>query len=283
METVLRVTALCLTGALLAVLLHRSGGEMALLLSLAVCGVAAMVLIEPLEELRDFWEDAAAWGELPVELFTPLIKTVGIALLSRTGSDLCRDAGEGAIASVLETAGALASLVSIDMVSTQLLYKLLNGLTAPLGAPVMLENVLQEQRLKTIFENPNVFAGCAGVAILLALGLAVNTDDKKARCLHMTCLLLNSTAFLLAVSRGAMGAIAAAFLVYLLLERGQRRAVSFVLMVETLVLSGAAALCTLPAYAEAGQTVQVLPLLHIKLHPMYSRNCVSKTVRRQSM
>lgn len=110
METVLRVTALCLTGALLAVLLHRSGGELALLLSLAVCGVAAMVLMEPLEELRDFWEDAAAWGELPVELFTPLIKTVGIALLSRTGSDLCRDAGEGAIASVLETAGAVAAI-----------------------------------------------------------------------------------------------------------------------------------------------------------------------------
>lgn len=110
METVLRVTALCLTGALLAVLLHRSGGEMALLLSLAVCGVAAMVLIEPLEELWDFWEDAAAWGELPAELFTPLIKTVGIALLSRTSSDLCRDAGEGAIASVLETAGAVAAI-----------------------------------------------------------------------------------------------------------------------------------------------------------------------------
>ena len=40
METVLRVTALCLTGALLAVLLHRSGGEMALLLSLAVTPLA---------------------------------------------------------------------------------------------------------------------------------------------------------------------------------------------------------------------------------------------------
>mgnify|MGYP004652277413 FL=1 len=166
-------------------------------------------------------------------------------------------------ATVLETAGALASLVSIDMVSTQLLYKLLNALTAPLGAPVLLENVLQEQRLKTIFENPNVFAGCAGVAILLALGLAVSTDDKKERCLHLSCLLLNSTAFLLAVSRGAMAAVAAAFLVYLLLERGQRRAISFVLMVETLVLSGAAALCALPAYAAAGQTIQVLPLLAV--------------------
>lgn len=143
------------------------------------------------------------------------------------------------------------------------LYKLLNALTAPLGAPVLLENVLQGQRLRTIFENPNVFAGCAGVAILLALGLAVSTDDKKERCLHLSCLLLNSTAFLLAVSRGAAAAIAAAFLVYLLLERGQRRAVSFVLMVETLVLSGAAALCALPAYAAAGQTMQVLPLLAV--------------------
>ena len=109
----MRVTALCLTGALLAVLLHRSGGEMALLLSLAVCGVAAMVLMEPLEELRGFWEDAAAWGDLPAELFTPLIKTVGIALLSRTGSDLCRDAGEGSAALCCELAGTFAALCAV--------------------------------------------------------------------------------------------------------------------------------------------------------------------------
>lgn len=111
METVLRMSALCLTGALLAVLLRRSGGEMALLLALAVCGAAASLLLEPLQELRSFWEEAAAWGDLPLELFQPLIKTVGIALLSRTGSELCRDAGEGAMASVLETAGAVAAVV----------------------------------------------------------------------------------------------------------------------------------------------------------------------------
>ncbi len=105
------MTALCLAGALLAVLLRRSGGEMALLLALAVCGTAAALLMEPLGELKDFWEDAAAWGDLPVQLFQPLVKTVGIALLSRTGSDLCRDAGEGAMASVLETTGAVAAIV----------------------------------------------------------------------------------------------------------------------------------------------------------------------------
>ena len=111
MDTVLRLAALCLLGALLAVLLRRGGGELALLLVLAVCGVAVALLLEPLGQLRDFWEEASAWGQLPEQLFQPLLKTVSIALICRTGSDLCRDAGEGALASVLETAGAVAAIV----------------------------------------------------------------------------------------------------------------------------------------------------------------------------
>lgn len=166
-------------------------------------------------------------------------------------------------ATVLETVGALAALFSIDTVSTQLLYKLLDSMTTALGSPLMLRTLLQEQRLKTVFENPNIFAGCAGVAILLSLGLAVTAEARKERCLHLSCLLLSSTAFLLAVSRGAMAAIAAAFLLFLLLERGPRRAVSFVLMVETLVLTAAASLAVLPAYAAAGEKVQMLPLLAV--------------------
>ena len=120
-------------------------------------------------------------------------------------------------ATVLETAGALVSLVSIDTVSTQLLYKLMVSFTAQFGASMQLNTLLQEQRLKTIFENPNVFAGAAGAAILLSLGLAAGAEDRKERCLHLSCLLLNSTAFLLAVSRGAMAAIAAGSRVSMLL------------------------------------------------------------------
>ena len=101
--------------------------------------------------------------------------------------------------------------------STQLLYKLMVSFTAQFGASMQLNTLLQEQRLKTIFENPNVFAGAAGAAILLSLGLADGAEDRKERCLHLSCLLLNSTAFLLAVSRGAMAAIAAGSRVSMLL------------------------------------------------------------------
>ena len=99
----MRLTALCLSGITVA--------AVALPLALAVCGAAVMLLAQPLEELKGFWEEAASWGQLPVQLFVPLVKTVGIALLCRTGSDLCRDAGESAIGSVLETAGAVAAIV----------------------------------------------------------------------------------------------------------------------------------------------------------------------------
>ena len=60
--------------------------------------------------------DADAGG-LPEGLFTPLVKTLGIALVSRLGGEICRDAGQGAMAAVLDTAGAFgAVLVSLPLV-----------------------------------------------------------------------------------------------------------------------------------------------------------------------
>ena len=52
METVIRLCALCLTGALLAVLLKRTNPDIALLLAVAVCGAALLLLAEPLGQVR---------------------------------------------------------------------------------------------------------------------------------------------------------------------------------------------------------------------------------------
>ena len=46
----------------------------------------------------------------------PLLKTVAISLISRIGGALCRDAGEGAMAGLVEMAGAFAAiLVSLPL------------------------------------------------------------------------------------------------------------------------------------------------------------------------
>lgn len=103
-------------------------------------------------------------GKFALYEFLKVAAAAGMALLL-TALEPEREHRTGRCAAVvLEVTGALAALFSIDTVSTRVLYNLLATLTSELGAPMILGSVLQEQRLKTIFENPNVFAGCAGVA-----------------------------------------------------------------------------------------------------------------------
>ena len=51
--------------------------------------------------------------EISSTLFLPLLKTAGIAVVTRIGADLCRDAGESAVASAVEMAGAMGALLAV--------------------------------------------------------------------------------------------------------------------------------------------------------------------------
>ena len=66
-------------------------------------------------------------GGLSSDLLQPLVKTVGIALVTRTGAELCRDAKQGAMASVVEMAGAFcAIIVSLPLLGA--VWELLRGM-----------------------------------------------------------------------------------------------------------------------------------------------------------
>ena len=121
MDTAARIVAVCLVGALLAVLLKKTSPDMALLLALAVCLGVLAALTKGLEGVVTFLRELLEWGGLSAELFVPLLKTVGI------GGALCRDAGEGAMAGLVEMAGAFAAiLVSLPMFRAA--WQMLEGL-----------------------------------------------------------------------------------------------------------------------------------------------------------
>ena len=84
-------------------------------------------LARGLEEVTDFLRELLDWGGLSAELFTPLLKTVAIALVSRTGGALCRDAGEGAMAGLVEIAGAFAALL-VSLPLFRAAWQMLEGL-----------------------------------------------------------------------------------------------------------------------------------------------------------
>ena len=123
----MKVTALCLVGAVLAALLKRSSPELAVLLALAACAAVLLALVRGVETVTAFVREVMQWGGVESALFAPLFKTVAIALISRTGADLCRDAGEGAMASLVETAGAVgAVIVSLPLFGA--VWELLSGM-----------------------------------------------------------------------------------------------------------------------------------------------------------
>lgn len=112
MEQVLQVAALCVTASLLAMVVRRGSPETALLLALGAAVVVLLALADPLAQVLSFAEELGRRSGLSSELLAPLYKTVAIAMVVRVGGSLCRDAGESALAAVVETAGAVCALLA---------------------------------------------------------------------------------------------------------------------------------------------------------------------------
>ena len=122
-----KIIAICLIGAVLTLLLEKSHPELAILLALSVCAGLLLFGLSRLGTVLSALKQLAQAGGLSSDLLQPLVKTVGIALVTRTGVELCRDAKQGAMASVVEMAGAFcAIIVSLPLLGA--VWKLLRGM-----------------------------------------------------------------------------------------------------------------------------------------------------------
>jgi len=81
-----------------------------LTVTLGTAAVGFLFLAGPLGDLLDFMTEVSRYG-VSQKLLIPLYKIVGIAVVVKVGGDLCRDAGESALASVVETAGSVCALL----------------------------------------------------------------------------------------------------------------------------------------------------------------------------
>lgn len=121
MEQMLQIAALCVTGALMAVVVRRGSPELAMLLALGAVTAVLLVLSGSLRELLNIFKSLNERSGIAGTLFLPLYKTIGVAMVVQVGAGLCRDAGESALASAVEYAGAVcALLVALPLVQAVL-------------------------------------------------------------------------------------------------------------------------------------------------------------------
>ena len=111
MDLIVKITALCVVGAVLALVVKKGSPEQALVL-LCASAVGLWMLVDSLREIVALLQELGERSGLPGALFVPLYKTVGIGLTVRLGGALCRDAGSGALAALVETAGTVCALLA---------------------------------------------------------------------------------------------------------------------------------------------------------------------------
>ena len=110
MSQVLQLSAVAVIGALCALTLRKQVPELALVLDMVTGLLLLITAFGALEQVKDFFAELAELAGLAPEILTPLVKTVGIAIVTRVTAELCRDAGEGGIAAFAEVAGGVAAL-----------------------------------------------------------------------------------------------------------------------------------------------------------------------------
>ncbi len=114
---------------IIAIFLKQQNKEYALLVSLAGGMLIFWFIIKSSSEVFSFVENIIKLSKIPDESFKLLLKVLGLAYITQISSDLCKDAGENAIASKLEIAGK----VSILLISIPLFEKVIKMIINVMG------------------------------------------------------------------------------------------------------------------------------------------------------
>lgn len=110
---IFKLSALAVTAALCALVIKKEVPAISVVLALAAGAILLWEAATALSTLRGTADALSRTAGLDPEVWKPVWKTVGIGVVTRLASSVCRDAGEGSVAAFLETAGTALSLLCV--------------------------------------------------------------------------------------------------------------------------------------------------------------------------
>lgn len=121
MSLMVKLGAVAVTAALCALLVKKNAQELGVVLALLAGTMILMQVMGELEGILDLLKSLADAGGISSAVLSPVVKTAGIAIVTRLTAELCRDAKESGIAAFVETAGAVTALfVAVPLLKTVL-------------------------------------------------------------------------------------------------------------------------------------------------------------------
>ncbi len=118
---IFKIAGLGIAAAVFAVFIKGWRPELAIQVSLAATVIILAAVLPYLRVVADMLKDIIAQAGVESRYIGIVLKIIGIAYIAQFASELCRDAGEGAIASKIEVAGKII----IMTMSMPIVYSLL--------------------------------------------------------------------------------------------------------------------------------------------------------------
>ena len=111
---VFKIVSLGIAAAVLAVFVKNWRREIALQISLIAAALMFFYVLPYLKTVFEVFRDISERVGMDVKYITIVLKVIGIAYVAQFGAELCRDAGETAIASKIEF-GAKVMIVALSV------------------------------------------------------------------------------------------------------------------------------------------------------------------------
>ena len=102
---IIQVVAAALLAAVILVVVRQARPELAVPLSLLVGALLLIYVLAHVAAVVRLVEDLVDRADVEFRYVAGLLKIIGIAYLAEFGAQICRDAGEGALAAKVELAG----------------------------------------------------------------------------------------------------------------------------------------------------------------------------------
>ncbi len=126
------ICALAVVVAVTAVTLNRYNAEMSLMVAVAGCIFIFLSLLSSFTSLYDTISKILSNSGMSIGYITVLLKAVGVCFVTEFACDICKDAGQSALASNVSLAGKVMVLV----IAVPLYNEILNTALSLMGGGV---------------------------------------------------------------------------------------------------------------------------------------------------
>ena len=110
MELLLKTSSVAILAIVAGVLIKKSNPELSFLLSVSVVTMILLAAVGVSDGLRSLRQAVKLlYGDSEIYI-SAIFRCLGVALITKIASDMCRDASQSAIASALEISGTVCAL-----------------------------------------------------------------------------------------------------------------------------------------------------------------------------